>query len=310
MVGSTVTSPRLRLSSHAVFHSLRPRLFVAIFGREGLSVSEFLDVLAEGLGLVSIQPQAPKQFRESRAIGTSVATRHYGVRRALARGFTTLRRNQKVKKTTSKVAYVGVLGVVTSIGLGAIIPAPLAQNAAGGKTLANLQAAYDGENNAHARYLAFAQKADAEGYAQVASLFRAAARAEQIHLTNHAAVIRQMGAEPHAIIEMPLVRSTKENLEASANKGEAYERDTMYPGFIKQAQAEDNGAAVQTFELARNAEAQHFRLFIEALDNLENMKTPGHTYYVCTVCGYTIADPPSGDCVSCASPREKYEAVK
>jgi rubrerythrin len=214
-----------------------------------------------------------------------------------------------VKKTSSKVAYVALLGVV-SIGLGFIIPPAAAQSTAAGKTLANLQAAYDGESNAHARYLAFAQKADAEGYAQVASLFRAAARAEQIHLTNHAAVIRQMGAEPHAILEMPVVRSTKENLEASANKGEAYERDTMYPGFIMQAQIEDNGAAVQTFEFARNAEAQHFRLFIEALENLDTMKTPGHAYYVCTVCGYTLADLPSRDCVSCSSSREKYEAVK
>jgi len=214
-----------------------------------------------------------------------------------------------MKKTSSKVPCVAVLGVM-SIGLGVIVPPAPAQSTAAGKTLANLQAAYDGESNAHARYLAFAQKADAEGYAQVASLFRAAARAEQIHLTNHAAVIRQTGAEPHAILEMPVVRSTKENLEASANKGEAYERDTMYPGFIMQAQIEDNGAAVQTFEFARNAEAQHFRLFIEALNNLDNMKAPGHTYYVCTVCGYTIADAPSGDCVSCSSSREKYEAVK
>lgn len=213
------------------------------------------------------------------------------------------------KKRSLKAAYVGALGALTSIGLGVIIPPASAQSTAPGQTLANLQAAYDGESNAHARYLAFAQKADAEGYAQVASLFRAAARAEQIHLTNHEAVIRQMGAEPHAVIEMPVVRSTKENLEASANKGEAYERDTMYPGFIKQAQAEDNGAAVQTFEFARNAEAQHFRLFTEAVNNLDSMKAPGHAYYVCTVCGYTVADPPPGNCVSCSSPREKYEAV-
>ena len=109
---------------------------------------------------------------------------------------------------------------------------------------------------------------------------------------------------------MPGVRSTKENLKASANEGEAYERDTMYPVFIQEAQAEDNGAAVQTFEFARNAEAQHFRLFLEALENLDTMKTRGHTYYVCTVCGYTLADPPVRDCISCASPREKYEAVK
>ena len=272
-------------------------------------MSEFLDTLAECLGSSLYNLKPPNSFEN-----------RFGVEHPLLQDTTESggrwhadlhlsRRKQKVEKTSSKVAYVAVLGVV-SIGLGVIIPPVLAQSAAGGKTLANLQAAYDGESNAHARYLAFAQKADAEGYAQVASLFRAAARAEQIHLTNHAAVIRQMGAEPHAIIEMPVVRSTKENLEASANRGEAYERDTMYPSFIIQAQAEDNGAAVQTFEFARSAEAQHFRLFIEALENLDTMKTPGHTYYVCTVCGHTLADPPVRDCISCASPREKYEAVK
>ena len=69
-----------------------------------------------------------------------------------------------------------------------------------GKTLQNLQAAYNGESNAHARYLAFAEQADREGYPQVAVLFRAAARAEEIHLTNHAAVIRQLGATPKANI--------------------------------------------------------------------------------------------------------------
>jgi len=231
----------------------------------------------------------------------------YGGRQA--RRIKTLGRSLNVKKTCSKITYVGMLAALTSIGLGIIVPSVPATGGTADKTLANLQAAYDGESNAHARYLAFAEKAETEDYGQIASLFRAAARAEQIHLTNRAAVIRQMGAEPHAIIEMAAVKSTRENLEASANKGEAYERDTMYPGFIEQAKAENNGAAIQTFEFARAAEAQHFRLFTEALNNLDNMKDKGHTYYVCTVCGYTIGEPSPGDCVSCSSPREKYEAV-
>jgi len=214
-----------------------------------------------------------------------------------------------MKKTLFKAAPVSVLAGLTCIGLYVIIPAKSAPRGMPSKTLANLQAAYDGESNAHARYLAFAERAEAEGYDQVATLFRAAARAEHIHLTNHAAVIRQMGAAPHDVMEMAVVKSTKENLEASANKGEAYERDTMYPGFIKQAQAEENGAAVQTFEFARTAEAQHFRLFTEALNNLDNMKSAGRTYYVCTVCGYTVEELPSGDCVSCSSSHEKYEPV-
>lgn len=175
------------------------------------------------------------------------------------------------------------------------------------KTLQNLQAAYNGESNAHAKYLAFAEKADLEGYLGVGSLFRAAARAEQIHLTNHAAVIREMGAEPQAEIKTPVVKSTLQNLLASANRGEAYERDTMYPQFIKQAHLEVNLGAVRTFEYARAAEAEHFKLFAAAAKNLENMKD-ATTYYVCPVCGYTTHDPQT-QCPSCGTEKESYEEV-
>ena len=100
-------------------------------------------------------------------------------------------------------------------------------------TLDNLQAGFNGESNAHSRYLAFAEKAGQEGYGEVASLFRAAAKAEEVHAANHAAVIKKMGGTAQAKIETPVVKSTKENLEA-AIKGESYERDTMYPEFLKQ----------------------------------------------------------------------------
>src|SRR5690348_4328328 len=106
-------------------------------------------------------------------------------------------------------------------------------------TLQNLQTAYNGESNAHARYLAFAKQADQDGYAQAAALFRAAARAEEIHAANHAVVIKKMGATPAAKIETALVKTTKENLEAAV-KGETYERDVMYPAFLKQARADNN----------------------------------------------------------------------
>src|SRR5512138_2292721 len=74
------------------------------------------------------------------------------------------------------------------------------------KTLDNLQAAFNGESNAKARYLAFAQKAETEGYGKVASLFRAAARAEDIHANNHAEVIRKLGAKPTADVKTPEVK--------------------------------------------------------------------------------------------------------
>ena len=82
-------------------------------------------------------------------------------------------------------------------------------------TLDNLQTGFNGESNAHSRYLAFAEKADQEGYGEVASLFRAAAKAEEVHAANHAAVIKKMGGTAQAKIETPVVKSTKENLEAA-----------------------------------------------------------------------------------------------
>lgn len=180
--------------------------------------------------------------------------------------------------------------------------------AAATKTLDNLQAAYNGESNAHARYLAFAQKADADGYLQVASLFRAAARAEQIHAANHAVVIKKLGGTPTAKIEKPVVKSTKENLDA-AIKGETYERDTMYPEFLKEARASRNTDAIQTLNYAKTAEAEHARLYTEALNNLPKMKAKGVVYYVCTVCGYTTTKMDFAKCPSCFNSKDKYVTV-
>lgn len=178
-----------------------------------------------------------------------------------------------------------------------------------GKTLANLEAAYQGESNAHARYLAFAQKAEEEGYGQVASLFRAAARAEEVHAANHAEVIRQMGGDPIAKIEPPDVRSTGENLQA-AIQGESYERDTMYPEFIAAARLERARDALRSFNYAKTAEAEHAKLYQQALDNLEEMRGAAVDYYVCTVCGMTTTNLDFAKCSSCFSPKEKYVAVR
>lgn len=176
------------------------------------------------------------------------------------------------------------------------------------KTLDNLQAAFNGESNAHARYLEFAKKADAEGYGPVASLFRAAARAEEIHASNHAVVIKKLGGTPGAKIETAVVKSTKENLE-SAIKGETYEKDTMYPDFLKEARSVANKDAVQTFNYAKTAETEHAKLYANALNNLDKMKGKGEAYYVCTVCGFTTTKVAFTKCPSCFSPKEKYVPV-
>lgn len=190
-----------------------------------------------------------------------------------------------------------------------LVVALVACSRASATTLDNMQKAFNGERNAHARYLAFAEKAESEGYGEVASLFRAAARAENIHATNHAAVIQELGAVPQARVEEPVVKSTRENLEAAV-KGETYERDTMYPDFLSQARADRISPAVRSLNLAKTAEAEHARLFAAAVANLEQLRgTKQVNYYVCPVCGFTSREANFTKCPPCFTPKEGFERV-
>ena len=202
----------------------------------------------------------------------------------------------------------------TRVGLGAAVAAALlltstvAPAAPATKTLPNLQAAFNGESNAQARYLASAKKADEEGFGAAASLFRAAARAEGIHAENHARVIRKLGGTPTAKVETPVIASTKEALEA-AIKGESYERDTMYPEFLAAARAEGQKDAIETFNLAKTAEAGHAKLYQAALEGLKAGKSAATKLYVCTVCGLTTTNLDFSKCRSCFAPKDKYVEV-
>jgi rubrerythrin len=176
-------------------------------------------------------------------------------------------------------------------------------------TLENMQAAFNGESNAHVRYLSFAQRAESEGYGEVASLFRAAARAEEIHAGNHAQVIKEMGGVPQAQLETLTVKSTRENLEAAV-QGESYERDTMYPDFLKQASAEGALRAERSLNYARTAEAEHAKLFAAALAHLDSLKATSNTpFYVCPTCGFTARERDFPKCPSCFTRSEAFEMV-
>ena len=178
-----------------------------------------------------------------------------------------------------------------------------------GTTLENLQAAYNGESNAKVRYESFAVKADAEGYKSVGSLYRAASKSEGIHAAKHAEVIKKLGAEPKATIEKADVKSTKENLEASI-KGETYEKENMYPSFIKKAEADKNTGAVMTFKGAMAAEVEHAKFYSQALKELDSWKESGKEFLVCQVCGFTSMDKNLKQCPVCSAPRSKFDVIK
>jgi len=181
--------------------------------------------------------------------------------------------------------------------------------------VANLLDAFNGESNAHARYLAFAAKADAEGWHGIASLFCAAAYAEHIHAGNHARVIRQLGGTPHAEIHRAESRSTLENLQVALG-GERFEIEDMYPEFIKAAEAAQNKAAVRTFTWALEAEKTHARLFAEAIAVLEAgnkdcWAAAERAFYVCPACGYTSESAEEHErCPVCKMSWDKFEVIR
>jgi rubrerythrin len=173
-------------------------------------------------------------------------------------------------------------------------------------TLDDLATALNGETTAGAKYLSFAKKADEEGYAALASLFRAAASAEQIHAKNHAQVIKSLGGTAKAEIAAFEVRTTRENL-AAAIEGETYERDVMYPGFIKNA--EGNKQATRTFTWALEAEVEHARLYQQAASNLEAWRNGKRRFWICQACGYTLESEPTDNCRVCGAKKEKFQVV-
>jgi rubrerythrin len=182
-------------------------------------------------------------------------------------------------------------------------------------TVQNLLSALEGESNANAKYNAFATKADADGFHGAASLFRAAARAEQIHAGNHARVIVQLGGQVKFTIHEIEVKSTLENLK-TALEGEQYEVSTMYPGFLAEATAHNNTAAICTFHGALEAEKTHVRLYSEAIALVEAGKKDswaGKTkeFFVCPVCGYTSETPNEHErCPVCNAPWTRFEVIK
>jgi rubrerythrin len=192
------------------------------------------------------------------------------------------------------------------------MPAIVAENEI---TVQNLLAAFEGESNAHAKYTAFAVKADADGWHGAASLFRAAGRAEQIHAANHARVIKQLGGEAKCEIHPVAVKTTLENLKTALG-GEQYEIETMYPGFLAEATEHNVTAAIRTFTGAMEAEKTHARLYGEAVALLQaGMKDSwiGATreFYVCPVCGYTSETEEEHErCPVCNCRWEKFEIVR
>ncbi|TFG02593.1 MAG: rubrerythrin family protein [Promethearchaeota archaeon] len=160
-----------------------------------------------------------------------------------------------------------------------------------------LKEAFAGESQANRKYLAFAEKADKEGFSQVAKLFRAAAAAETVHAHNH---LRVLGG----------IKSTLENLN-SAVEGEHYEFNSMYPEFIKAAQDEGNKEAERTFNFANEVEKIHHKLYKKALKKVESGKDlKEQDIHICPVCGYTHNGDLPDKCPVCGAAKKIFKKIE
>lgn len=161
------------------------------------------------------------------------------------------------------------------------------------KSEQHLRDAFAGESQANRKYLAFAEKAEKEGYPQVAKLFRAAGAAETVHAHAHLRALGEIG-------------KTMDNLKVAV-EGETHEFKHMYPEMIADAKEEGNKTAERSFAYANEVEQVHAKLYQNAMDNLDSLEEVD--YHVCSVCGMTVEGEAPDNCPVCGAPASAFFKV-
>jgi rubrerythrin len=160
-------------------------------------------------------------------------------------------------------------------------------------TRENLKASFAGESQAHMRYLIYADKAEREGFPNVARLFRAVAYAERVHATNHLKALDE-------------VNKTDENLQ-EAIAGETFEVEEMYPAYKATAEAQEEKRALRSMDWALEAEKVHAEMYTtarEAVTGGGDMTLAD--MFVCEVCGWTVEGEAPDVCPICGAKHERF----
>ena len=160
-------------------------------------------------------------------------------------------------------------------------------------TQANLEAAFAGESQAHMKYAIFADKAEKEGYPEVARLFHAISYAERVHATNH---LRELGG----------IGDTVANL-AAAMDGENYENTEMYPAFDAVAKLQEEKGALRSIHYALEAEKIHEAMYGQAKEAVKaGNDIKAAPVFICPVCGHTAIGEAPDKCPVCGLLKKKY----
>ncbi|MDD1719187.1 MAG: rubrerythrin family protein [Methanoregulaceae archaeon] len=160
----------------------------------------------------------------------------------------------------------------------------------------NAMAAFAGESQANRKYAVFAEKANEEGFRNIARLFQAASEAEAIHARKLLMAIKKIG-------------KTEENLNGAV-AGETHEFTEMYPQFLKEAEAEKQSDAALIFTYAMKAEEVHAGLYKEALRALKaGQDLSNRKVQYCPICGNVFLGEAPDRCPICNAFRKVFKEV-
>jgi rubrerythrin len=174
-------------------------------------------------------------------------------------------------------------------------------------TIENVQTAYAKAVNYVRMYNLFTRRAEKDRLFNVANLYRAVARSEQVHADLHAQLLRQYGAEPVTPQEEAVTVGTTLQTLKLASSSEEIEYGRMYPNLIHTAELEKDSAAAAQFRLTQEVDTQHGELFKEALERAGRI--PKASYYVCGGCGYIMTSEKTNECPVCHSKKDKFEKI-
>lgn len=174
-------------------------------------------------------------------------------------------------------------------------------------TLENLQTAYEKSLKHQSMYLLFVRQAEKEKKKQIAELYRALARSEEIHAKNHAALMSSKGISPRQpIIDSIVVGNVIQTLKM-AQSSEEIESESMYPNLIRSAEQEKFAEAVDQFRITMDADMRHLELIKEAHD--KGGKIQKVPYYVCSICGYILTTDKVEECPNCKAAKNQFEKI-
>jgi rubrerythrin len=174
-------------------------------------------------------------------------------------------------------------------------------------TVENLQTAIDRDARLSYTYSLFSEKAAKDREPNIAKLYKALARSQEIQMNLETALMKKMGYEPKSYKTDKVVVGTVLQTLHFSESDEEIETESMYPNLIRTAEIENLPDAVTLFKHCSDADQRHIELVKDALDNHGFIAK--HTYYVCPCCGYIATSDTVTECPDCHERISNFEKI-